>query len=82
MRPPFFAFLGDYALTASRASVATLAIFAPRRGLQKRLLGSLPKPGLWDKLSQSFVGCVTGATAPVPYSCARRSDRATDQYSL
>ena len=34
---------GD-ALTASRASVATLAIFAILRAA-KRLLGSLPKPG-------------------------------------
>lgn len=36
------------ALTASRASVATLAIFASRRAA-KRLLESLPKPGFGTK---------------------------------
>lgn len=50
--PPFFVgFPGD-ALTASRASVATLAIFAFRRAA-KTLVGEPPQTRLWDFLSQS-----------------------------
>ena len=50
--PPFFVgFPGD-ALTASRASVATLAIFASRRAA-KTLVGEPPQTRLWDILSQS-----------------------------
>ena len=44
-------FLGN-ALTASRASVATLAIFASRRAA-KTLVGEPPQTRLWDFLSQS-----------------------------
>ena len=40
------------ALTASRASVATLAIFASRRAA-KTLVGEPPQTRLWDFLSQS-----------------------------
>ena len=50
--PPFFVgFPGD-ALTASRASVATLAIFASLRAA-KTLVGEPPQTRLWDILSQS-----------------------------
>ena len=41
----FFLGFRGYALTASRAGVDTPAIFAPKKGVQKCLLGSLPKPG-------------------------------------
>ena len=47
----FVGFPGD-ALTASRASVATLAIFASRR-TAKTLVGEPPQTRLWDFLSQS-----------------------------
>ena len=47
----FVSFPGD-ALTASRASVATLAIFASRRDA-KTLVGEPPQTRLWDKMSQS-----------------------------
>ena len=48
---PTQSFRGD-ALTASRASVATLAIFASRRAA-KTLVGEPPQTRLWDKMSQS-----------------------------
>ena len=61
-------FRSVYALheTASNASVDTLAIFAGLSALQKCLLGSLPKPGLGDKVSQRL-SASQAATAPVPY---------------
>ena len=44
--PPFFVgFPGD-ALTASRASVATLAIFASREGCKNACWGASPNPAL------------------------------------
>ena len=68
--PPFFAgFPGD-ALTASRASVATLAIFASRRAA-KMLVGEPPQTRLWDILSQSNLSASPFAIAPVPF-CAGR----------
>jgi len=42
------------ALTASRASVATLAIFASRRDA-KTLVGEPPQTRLWDILSQGHI---------------------------
>ena len=41
------------ALTASRASVATLAIFASRRAA-KTLVGEPPQTRLWDSSAQSL----------------------------
>ena len=38
---------------ASRASVATLAIFASRGGCKNACWGASPNPALWDKLSRS-----------------------------
>ena len=35
---------------ASRASVATLAIFASRGGCKNACWGASPNPALWDKL--------------------------------
>ena len=68
--PPFFVgFPGD-ALTASRASVATLAIFASRRAA-KTLVGEPPQTRLWDILSQSNLSASPCAIAPVPF-CAGR----------
>ena len=68
--PPFFAgFPGD-ALTASRASVATLAIFASWRAA-KTLVGEPPQTQLWDILSQSNLSASPFAIAPVPF-CAGR----------
>ena len=60
-------FPGD-ALTASRASVATLAIFASRRAA-KTLVGEPPQTRLWDILSQSNLSASPFAIAPVPF-CA------------
>ena len=51
--PPFFALFGGSALTASRASVATLAIFAAREGRKNACWGASPTPALRDKMSQS-----------------------------
>lgn len=51
---------------ASNASVDTLAIFDKPQARRKCLLGSLPKPGLWDKVSQRL-SASQAATAPVPY---------------
>ena len=62
-------FPGD-ALTASRASVATLAIFASRRAA-KTLVGEPPQTRLWDILSQSNLSASPFAIAPVPF-CAGR----------
>ena len=59
-----------YALTASRASVATLAIFASRRAA-KTLVGEPPQTRLWDILSQSNLSASPFAIAPVPF-CAGR----------
>ena len=56
------------ALTASRASVATLAIFASRRAA-KTLVGEPPQTRLWDILSQSNLSASPCAIAPVPF-CA------------
>lgn len=68
--PPFsVGFPGD-ALTASRASVATLAIFASRRAA-KTLVGESPQTRLWDILSQSNLSASPCAIAPVPF-CAGR----------
>ena len=50
--PPFFVGVPGEALTASRASVATLAIFATLRAA-KTLVGEPPQTRLWDKMSQS-----------------------------
>ena len=62
-------FPGD-ALTASRASVATLAIFATLRAA-KTLVGEPPQTRLWDILSQSNLSASPFAIAPVPF-CAGR----------
>ena len=62
-------FPGD-ALTASRASVATLAIFASRRAA-KTLVGEPPQTRLWDKMSQSNLSASPCVIAPVPF-CAGR----------
>ena len=40
---------------ASRASVATLAIFASRGGCKNACWGASPNPALWDKLSRSLL---------------------------
>ena len=56
---------------ASRASVATLAIFAAREGRKNTCWGASPNPALWDKMSQR-VGCGTGPNGPVPYRRVRR----------
>ena len=66
--PPFFVGFPGYALTASRASVATLAIFAFRRAA-KTLVGEPPQTRLWDFLSQSNLSASPCAIAPVPF-CA------------
>ena len=50
----FFMGFPGYALTASRASVATLAIFASRRAA-KTLVGEPPQTRLWDILSQGHI---------------------------
>ena len=49
----FLRCFGGSALTASRASVATLAIFAARGGCKNACWGAAPNPALWDILSQS-----------------------------
>ena len=49
----FLHYFGGSALTASRASVATLAIFAAREGRKNACWGASPNPALWDILSQS-----------------------------
>ena len=49
----FFALFWGSALTASRASVATLAIFAAREGRKNACWGASPNPALRDKMSQS-----------------------------
>ena len=58
------------ALTASMASVATLAIFASRRAA-KTLVGEPPQTRFWDILSQSNLSASPFAIAPVPF-CAGR----------
>ena len=68
-----------YALTASRASVATLAIFASLRAA-KTLVGEPPQTRLWDKLSQSLLSASPLLIAPVPYFCAGRSHPADGRY--
>lgn len=52
-QPPFFVLFWGSALTASRASVATLAIFAARGGRKNACWGASPNPALRDKMSQS-----------------------------
>ena len=49
----FLRSIGGNALTASRASVATLAIFAAREGRKNACWGASPTPALRDILSQS-----------------------------
>ena len=49
----FLRSIGGNALTASRASVATLAIFAAREGRKNACWGASPNPALRDKMSQS-----------------------------
>ena len=49
----FLHYFGGSALTASRASVATLAIFAARWGGKNACWGASPNPALRDKMSQS-----------------------------
>lgn len=68
--PPFsVGFPGD-ALTASRASVATLAIFASRRAA-KTLVGEPPQTRLWDSSAQTPL-CCFGTKCPKirPLRCA------------
>ena len=65
---------------ASRASVATLAIFASRGGCKNACWGASPNPALWDKLSQSLLSASPSLIAPVPYFCARPTGRADDRY--
>ena len=52
-QPPFFRAVWGSALTASRASVATFAIFAAREGHKNACWGASPNPTLRDILSQS-----------------------------
>lgn len=52
---------------ASRASVATLAIFASRGGCKNACWGASPNPALWDKLSRSLLSASPLLIAPVPY---------------
>ena len=66
---------------ASRASVATLAIFAARGGCKNACWGASPNPALWDKLSRSLLSASPLLIAPVPYFCARPTGRADDRYS-
>ena len=58
------------ALTASRASVATLAIFASRRDA-KTLVGEPPQTRLWDSSAQTPL-CCFGTKCPKirPLRCA------------
>lgn len=49
----FFALFWGSVLTASRASVATLAIFASRGGHKNACWGASPNLALRDKMSQS-----------------------------
>lgn len=49
----FLRCFGGSALTASRASVPTLAIFAARGGRKNACWGASPNPALRDKMSQS-----------------------------
>lgn len=58
------------ALTASRASVATLAIFASRRAA-KTLVGEPPQTRLWDSSAQTPL-CYFGTKCPKirPLRCA------------
>ena len=52
-QPPLFRAVWGSALTASRASVATLAIFAARGGRENACWGASPNPVLRYKMSQS-----------------------------
>ena len=63
-------FSGGNALTASRASVATLAIFASRRAA-KTLVGEPPQTRLWDSSAQTPL-CYFGTKCPKirPLRCA------------
>ena len=67
----FLHYFGGSALTASRASVATLAIFASQRDA-KTLVGEPPQTRLWDILSQSNLSASPCAIAPVPFALAVR----------
>ena len=58
----FLRCFGGSALTASRASVATLAIFAARGGRKNACWGASPNPALRDKMSQSKLS----ASPPLP----------------
>lgn len=64
---------------ASRASVATLAIFASRGGCKNACWGASPNPALWDKLSRSLLSASPLLIAPVPYFSARPSGPADGQ---
>ena len=78
-QPPFFASFPGYALTASRASVATLAIFASRGGCKNACWGASPNPALWDKLSQSLLSASPSLIAPVPYfALVRQAEQMID----
>ena len=71
---------------ASRASVATLAIFASRGGCKNACWGGSPNPALRDTLSRSqrrkrLISASPLLIAPVPYFCARPTGRADDRYS-
>lgn len=65
---------------ASRASVATLAIFVARKGRKNACWGASPNPALWDKLSQSKLSASPLLIAPVPYFCAGLSVPADGRY--
>ena len=66
----FFVGIPGDALTASRASVATLAIFASRRAA-KTLVGEPPQTRLWDSSAQTPL-CYFGTKCPKirPLRCA------------
>ena len=74
------------ALTASRASVATLAIFASRRA-SKTLVGEPPQTRLWDILSQSNLSASPSLTGLLLISLVVRQPAqmihaALDRYQL
>ena len=66
---------------ASRASVATLAIFASRGGCKNACWGASPNPALWDKLSRSLLSASPLLIAPVLYFCARPTGRVAVSYT-
>ena len=51
---------------ASRASVATLAIFASRGGCKNACWGGTPNQETWEKLSRSMLSGDPLLIAPVP----------------